>query len=250
MKLNAPWMTSAVSLPLWLGVRSWMSTLDYRAWYADETVDPLLHVGSPRLYLFWHESILQPLHLRGHCHCAMLLSKHRDADYLARIAGRFGFECVRGSTQRGGARALREMQRRGQAMHLTITPDGPRGPRRECALGPIYLASKLQIPIVSMGFGYDRPWRMRSWDRFAVPRPFSRARAVVGEETWIPQDASREELDGWRQSVQAELNRLSEEAERWATSGTHRDGEKYLHRGKAKPPQPRAQASNAPGEAA
>ena len=56
-------------------------------------------------------------------------------------------------------------------MNLTITPDGPRGPRRQLAQGPVYLASKLGMPIVAMGFGYDRPWRFNSWDRFAIPRP-------------------------------------------------------------------------------
>ena len=56
-------------------------------------------------------------------------------------------------------------------MHLTITPDGPHGPRRRMAPGPIYLASKLGLPLVLMGYAYDRPWRLPSWDRFAVPRP-------------------------------------------------------------------------------
>ena len=60
-------------------------------------------------------------------------------------------------------------------MHLTITPDGPRGPRRHMAPGPIYLASKLGLPLVLMGYAYDRPWRLHSWDRFAIPRPGSRA---------------------------------------------------------------------------
>lgn len=236
MKLNQPWITGPASVPLWLGVRAWMSTLNYRVWCADETVDPLLHQGPPRLYLFWHDSILMPLHLRGNCHCAMLLSKHRDADFLARIAGRFGFDCVRGSTQRGGARALRELARRGRAMHLTITPDGPRGPRRECAAGPIYLASKLGMPIVAMGFAYQRPWRLRSWDRFAVPKPFSRGRAVTSEEIFIPADLDRAQIEAWRLRIESRLNEVSDDAQEWANSGAVRTGEKPIHRGRALPP--------------
>ena len=131
-----------------------------------------------KIYIFWHEYILLPLYLRGHCNLAMLLSQHRDADILSHVASHLGFEFVRGSSLRGGAAALRELLRRSQKMNLTITPDGPRGPRRQLAQGPVYLASKLGLPIVPMGFGYDRPWRFNSWDRFAIPPPFPRARAV------------------------------------------------------------------------
>ena len=146
--------------------------------FYDRTVDPAFCVGEPRIYVFWHEYILLPLALRGHCHLSMLLSQHADADILARIAHHLGFDCVRGSSRRGGARAIMELEEHSRNKHLTITPDGPRGPRRRLAMGPVYLASRLQLPLVVMGFGYDRPWRVNSWDQFAVPRPFSRARAV------------------------------------------------------------------------
>ena len=126
-----------------------------------------------KLYLFWHEYILIPLYLRGHCNLSMLLSRHRDAEILSHIAYHLGYDFVRGSTNRGGVAALRELLAKSRQMHLTITPDGPRGPRRRMAPGPIYLASKLGMPLVLMGYGSDRPWRLRSWDRFAVPRPFS-----------------------------------------------------------------------------
>ena len=131
------------------GIRAWMSTLEYRALFYDEAVDAKYGCGKPRIYVFWHEYILVPLYLRGHCDLAMLLSKHRDADVLARVANHMGFDCVRGSTNRGSTTALLEMRRRGQHMHLTMTPDGPRGPRRQLAPGPIYLASRLGLPIVA-----------------------------------------------------------------------------------------------------
>lgn len=237
MKLNTPLVTSAVGAPLYLGVRALMGTLRCRAWYHDPRVDPALHAGPPRLYLFWHEGILLPLHLRGGCRIAMLLSQHRDADFLARIAGRFGFDTVRGSTQRGGARALRELARRGRSMHLTITPDGPRGPRRRCAAGPIYLASRLAMPIVPMGYAYRRPWRLSSWDRFAIPKPFSLARAVVGGAIDVPPGLDRRAVDHWRRHVEQTLNALQDDAQEWADSGAHRAGERPIRRrGAAAPP--------------
>jgi hypothetical protein len=206
-------------------VRRWMSTLDYRVAYYDRAVDPALGADTPRIYIFWHENILFPLYLRGHCNLSMLLSRHRDADVLARIAYHVGFDCVRGSTNRGGVQALRELFARGRRMHLTITPDGPRGPRRKMAPGPIYLASKLGLPLVPMGFGYDRPWRAKSWDRFAIPKPYSHARGVVGPAIHIASCLDRDQLENCRLRVERLMNDLTTEAEHWAEAGTRKVGE-------------------------
>ena len=218
------------------GIQAWMQTIDARAAYYDESVDPVRGIEGPRIYIFWHEYILLPLALRGHCHLSMLLSQHNDADILARIAEHFGFDCVRGSTYRGGARALWELEERSRTHHLTITPDGPRGPRRQLAQGPIYLASRLQIPLVTMGFGYDRPWRMKSWDHFAVPRMFSRARAVVGPPVMIPANLDRAGLESCRLRTERLLNCLTAEAEAWAAAGTRKAGEVVIRPQFAPPP--------------
>jgi hypothetical protein len=129
-----------------------------------------------------------------------------------------GFEFVRGSTNRGGVAALRQLLDKSRHMHLAITPDGPRGPRRELAPGPVYLASKLGIPLVAMGVGYDRPWRAGSWDRFAIPRPFSGARCILSPEILVPPDLDRPGLEHFRGKIERVLNRLCDEAERWAAA--------------------------------
>ncbi len=218
------------------GIQAWMQSLDARAAFYDRTVDPVVGIGGPRIYVFWHEYLLLPLALRGHCHLSMLLSQHHDADVLARIAQHFGFDCVRGSTYRGGAKALWELEERSGTHHLTITPDGPRGPRRRLAQGPIYLASRLQIPIVAMGFGYDRPWRINSWDHFAVPRMFSRARAVVGPPVMIPANIDRAGLEVCRLRTERLLNCLTAEAEAWAAAGSRKIDEVVVKRQFASPP--------------
>jgi lysophospholipid acyltransferase (LPLAT)-like uncharacterized protein len=219
--------------PLWMrwsgllaatGIRTWMSTLDYRALFYDQSVDGIYPTDRQRIYVFWHEYILVPLYLRANCNLTMLLSKHRDADVLYRVAYHMGLECVRGSTYGGATEALLELSRRGKHMHMAITPDGPRGPRRRLAQGAVFLASRLQMPIVPIGIGIDRPWRTPTWDKFAVPRPGSRARAIVGPEIYVPEDLDRAQIELRRQGVERLLNQLSDEAELWAVSGEQRVG--------------------------
>ncbi len=212
-------------------IRCWMRTLDYQAAYYDPAVDPA-HPGyhGQKIYIFWHENLLMPLYLRGHCNFAMLLSRHRDADILLEVANRLGFAFVRGSTFGGGAAALLELIRHSEHMNLTITPDGPRGPRRKLAQGPIFLASKLGLPIVCMGMGYDRPWRFNSWDKFAIPRPGSRARGVISPACSIPPNLDRDGLEHYRLRIEQLLNRLTLEAEAWACSETSKIGQQSVHR--------------------
>ena len=155
MKLDHPLLYKFAALLGTTAVRAWMDTLDYRVLFYDPDVDP----ASPRcrgqkIYVFWHEYILFPFAMRGNCNLAMLLSRHRDAEVLSYAARHMGFDFVRGSTNRGGVAALRQLLDKSRKMHLAITPDGPRGPRRQLAPGPVYLASKLGIPLVAMGVGY------------------------------------------------------------------------------------------------
>jgi lysophospholipid acyltransferase (LPLAT)-like uncharacterized protein len=202
-------------------VRPWMSTLRYQAWYETPHCDPAAADYCGRAVLItWHEYLPIFLYLRGHCDVALLVSKHRDAEFLARIAKLWGFDAVRGSTARGGAKALRKLLRDRSRTSLGIAPDGPRGPRRELAPGCIYLASRLGLPIIMGGFGYDRPWRnQRSWDKFAVPRLGSEARLVISRRYWVDPDADRPALECHRQVVEHRLNELTGLAERWAAGG-------------------------------
>lgn len=231
MKLESPLAIGAMSLLSTACIRHWMGTLDYRVDFGDPTVDPVhpAYRGT-KIYVFWHENILLPLYLRGHSNIAMLLSRHHDADILARVAVMMGFGIVRGSTFKGGSVALRELAGRAERENLTITPDGPRGPRRHLAPGCIFLASTMQIPIVAMGFGYERPWRLGTWDRFAIPRPWSRARGVVSRAIHVPPDLDREALERQRAGVERLLVHLSDDAEAWAGSRMHRLGETIIRK--------------------
>jgi lysophospholipid acyltransferase (LPLAT)-like uncharacterized protein len=232
MKIESVFLNKLGGLLGSAAVRLWMSSLDYKVCYADPAIDPVFpECHGQKIYIFWHEYILFPLYLRGHTNMAMLLSRHRDAEILSYAAHHLGFEFVRGSTNRGGVGALREMLARSRKMHLTITPDGPRGPRRRLAPGCVYLASKIGMPLVAMGFGYDRFWRVRSaWDQFAIPHFGARARAVVSGEVFVPPDLDRDGLEHHRLKAEGLLNRLTDEAERWAASGDRRIGQSRLER--------------------
>lgn len=212
-------------------IHAWMRTLEYKAAFYDQTIDPVDPGNLGRkIYIFWHENILLPIYLRGHCNIVMLLSRHRDAEVLSHAAEFLGFSHVRGSTFGGAYSALRELMRESEQFNLAITCDGPRGPRRVLAQGAIYLAAKLGLPLVPMGFGYDRPWRLRSWDRFAIPRPYSRARAVLGPAIRLPADLDRATLERERRRIERILNLLTNEAEAWAIAGTPKIGETALRR--------------------
>ncbi len=231
MKIENPWIQRLAALLGTAAVRNWMATLDYKVAYYDRAVDPVFpECRGRKIYVFWHEYILFPLYLRGHCRLAVLLSRHRDAQILSYAAYHLGFEVVRGSTGRGGEAALQQLLLRSRHLNLAITPDGPRGPRRRLAPGAIYLASRLGLPLVAMGLGYDRPWRVNSWDRFAIPRPGSRARAIPSPAIPVPPDLDRQGIEHYRRKVEALLCRLTEEAERWAEGGYRLPGQSRLRK--------------------
>ena len=218
---NREWLAKTGGLVASAMMRSWLKTMDSQIASYDPTADPAHPDHSEScIYLFWHEYILLPVSARGNCRVSMLVSQHRDADLL-REAGRFlGFSVIRGSSRRGAITALRGMLRERGSMNLGITPDGPVGPRRQMARGPVYLASKLGMPLVCVGLGYDRPWRIRkAWDQFAIPRPFSRVRAIMSPRIRIPRKLNRHDMACHVMKVERLLNGMTEAAERWALHG-------------------------------
>jgi lysophospholipid acyltransferase (LPLAT)-like uncharacterized protein len=225
MRIRTPWIPKVSGLVVSLLVRSWMRTLDYRVVLHDRTVDPAMPgFQGPAIFLLWHEYIPFPFYLRGHCNVAMLVSQHYDAEFIVEASRHMGFQAIRGSTSRGGVGSLRKAISMSGSMNLVITPDGPRGPRRRLAPGCIYMASRLGIPLVCMGLGYDRPWRLkRTWDQFAIPRPGSRARMVLGPALQIPPAIERDQIAIYRQRVENELEQLTATAEEWAASGKAMD---------------------------
>jgi lysophospholipid acyltransferase (LPLAT)-like uncharacterized protein len=207
-----------------------MGTLKYQIHREEPTVDPVVDgFEGPNIYLFWHEYIPIPFYLRGRCNITMLLSRHRDAEWLSHAARYMGFGTVRGSSSRGGVASLKKLMQVGKEMNLTMTPDGPRGPRRVLAPGCIYLASRLKIPLVCLGFGYNSCWRMENaWDRFAIPKPFTQARMMIGRRIHIPEGLDRDGIEHYRELVQDVLEQKTVCAEHWAKTGAFLEGQQVL----------------------
>lgn len=173
----APATVARFGAPLIRGLcRSWrVEVLGQEHWLASR------RHGGPVVYLMWHEALLPLLwHHRG-LGIAVVVSEARDGQYLADFAVRLGYRPVRGSSRRGGVRALagaiRVLQEGGS---VAFTPDGPRGPRREVKPGGLKAAQAAGAQVVPVHAAARWARRLGSWDRFLVPLPGARVRVAFG----------------------------------------------------------------------
>jgi lysophospholipid acyltransferase (LPLAT)-like uncharacterized protein len=222
MKIRHPVAIKTVGLGAAWTIRMWLGTLRFRYHFLrpGPNVDPY-QPDLPKRYIYaiWHENILLPVSQYNRAHVGVLISQHADGELLAEVCRHLRVPMVRGSTTRGGIEALKRLLRPGHWAHLAITPDGPRGPRRRVQPGLVYLAARTGMAIVPTGFGYERPWRLRSWDRFALPRPWTLGTCVTAPPIEVPGDADREQLESYRRLVEVQLAEVSELAESWAANG-------------------------------
>lgn len=219
MKIRSPWILGGLALAGAGLIRLWMATLRSRMYFSEGVRHPADVRRGRYIYAFWHESMLYPATFRTPIH--VLISQHRDGEFIARVCRFLGFGVARGSTTRGGTAALLQLNRHSKRTHLAVTPDGPRGPRRRVQPGLIYLASLTGLPIVVGGVAYSSAWRARSWDRFAVPKPWSTVTCVVGPAVTVPARLDRNGLERYRLLVEERLTAATEAAERWAQGGPH-----------------------------
>jgi lysophospholipid acyltransferase (LPLAT)-like uncharacterized protein len=198
-------------------LRCWLETLSTRVWAADGRIHPADPAAERFIYAFWHECLLAPATFKARVH--VLISYHSDGELISQVCRHLGIGVVRGSTSRGGAQAVMKMVDRLSDSHIAITPDGPRGPRRQVQLGTVFLASITGIPIVPVGVGFQRAWRASSWDRFALPAPYSTMYGVLGTPLYVPPNLDRAELHEFRRMLESQMLSATERAERWSCGG-------------------------------
>jgi hypothetical protein len=207
-------------LPRLVGRYLWL-ILHTNRWTLDGAENFAPHgAGSPAVFSFWHEylPLMPALALLARRSPAYrprpihtLVSKHRDGQIIGSVVRRFGIEPVLGSTTRGGAAGLRHLLRllSGGAM-IGITPDGPRGPRREAAKGVAQLAALAGVPILPCAARTSRRIVLNTWDRMAFPLPFGRGVVVCGPAITVPRDGWRDALP----AIAAAMNQAADRADR------------------------------------
>jgi lysophospholipid acyltransferase (LPLAT)-like uncharacterized protein len=149
--------------------------------------------SAPFLYLLWHGQLLPLLWTHRNRQIAVIISEHRDGELIARIAQALGFRLVRGSTSRGAARALLNASREIESGHsVAVTVDGPRGPAGSVAPGSLVISQRTNAPMVPTAAAASHSWRLRSWDRFMIPKPFARITVAYGDPIRVTAERARD----------------------------------------------------------
>ena len=214
MRIRSRWLTK---------IAAWLSVLSARLLFLTvrksfELHDPDTLAYDPNgreryLYCAWHDSILFPLFMGRHCHSAGIVSRNYDGSLLAYAMKLINVQPVRGSTGRGGVQALRVSIAATRDHHITVTPDGPRGPEHVMKDGIVFLASKSGRRIAPLTFQCSSCWRLRGrWTDLVIPRPFSRVTLLVAEPIAVPNKLSREQLDEYTAQVQNVMDSLNSRA--------------------------------------
>ena len=190
--------------------------ISIRWFYVGERYDPE-HPGR-HIFAFWHARLLMMgVGLKG-CAGYTLISDHRDGGYIADTLHLMGFKTIRGSTTRGGARALLQMVRKSREENCDfgITPDGPKGPREKVQLGTVQLAMKTGLPVQPVIWATKAHWRITSsWDHFYIPKPFTHGVFVYGPEIHV---AAEDDPDEAVDRVQRAMDQTQQRADSYFDS--------------------------------
>ena len=200
----------------------WLLTATYRVRktigsdIADRIIADQGQIYAP---CYWHQhhilcSRLMRSWIRRGFRACFLVSASVDGEVPARIAKSWGAEVIRGSANRTGALALRDMQ---QAMKnglsIVTTADGPNGPKYEFKPGAVLMSRIGGAPMVPLACAADRAWYLKRWDDFMIPKPFAKIVLAVGEPIEVPRDASMDKLEDYRLQMQYATNALMKESE-------------------------------------
>jgi lysophospholipid acyltransferase (LPLAT)-like uncharacterized protein len=173
-----------------------------------------LGTGRAAIFVLWHGRLLPLAYHYRRRDLATLISQSRDGEIIARIARRWGYTVVRGSSSRGATEALRGIVRcLRSGRSVALTPDGPRGPRERMKPGPLAAARLSGAPLIPVSAGSPHAWWFEGWDRFLVPRPGARVRIVWGEPVSIPADADAAAIEAIGGRLEGALARVTAAAD-------------------------------------
>src|SRR5262245_54551731 len=173
----------------------------------------LIAGGRPPVMTFWHGRILSATYYFRRRGIVVMTSENFDGEWIAGIIERFGYGAARGSTSRGGSRALLQMARELEAGHPAgFTVDGPRGPARVVQPGTVWLRKATGHPVLPFHLEASRHWTMNSWDRTQVPKPFATVAIAMGQPLDVPKDADEGAIEAARKTVEERLVTLEQRA--------------------------------------
>lgn len=183
-----------------------------------ENFEAIKAAGKIPIYSFWHDRIIAGTYFFREHGIIVLSSSSFDSEYTARCIQRLGFGIVKGSSSRGGARALVRMIRMMKSgFEMAFTIDGPRGPRYKAKSGPIILAKKTGNPLMPFVIECEDYWTLKSWDRLQIPKPFTKANLIIGEPIFVESRARDKELEANIVELQTSLDELVLRGEKWRT---------------------------------
>jgi lysophospholipid acyltransferase (LPLAT)-like uncharacterized protein len=203
-----------------VAARGLFATVRRRLFYTDPALSPYTPPdGSTCIYSVWHDSILMPMFLGCHPKTKALVGRHQDGTFLANALAALGISSVRGSSSQGGAQAVRKLMDETSGYHIVMTPDGPRGPRRQMKTGTAFLSSHTGKQVVPTAFACTGSWSWGTgWTDLVVPKPGSTVVALSGKAFAIPPNASRNELNDYNSQIQNEMDRVNSIAEKVAAA--------------------------------
>jgi len=186
-------------------------------WRSDgaEQYDAVIRGGRQPIMAFWHGRILPATYYFRRRGIVVITSENFDGEWIARIIERFGYGTARGSTSRGGRKALLQLTREmSNGRPAAFTLDGPRGPARVAQPGALWLAKITGNPVLPFHIESDRHWTARSWDRTQIPKPFATAAIAIGEPLNVPAHASGADIEAAGKDLEERLAVLQERARR------------------------------------
>lgn len=170
-----------------------------------EHFEEILAAGHHPILSFWHGRIPPAILYFQRRNLLVLVSENYDGEWIARVIGKFGYRTARGSTSRGGARALRQLVREVHQNGAAITVDGPRGPAMVAQPGAVWLSKATGHPLMPFHCEAASSWTLNSWDRTQIPKPFATVAMAIDTPLYVPRDATEPELEEWRSRLERSL---------------------------------------------
>jgi len=189
-------------------------TLRYSLSWEEPPSPPDATYERPVIYSFWHRAVFASAWLWRKIGIAVMVSRSFDGEYIARTIEKLGFVAVRGSSSRGGAEALlglKSQLEKGNLVAFTI--DGPRGPKYVAKPGPVLLSRASGFPMAAFYVAIDDAWVFNTWDRMAIPKPFSKALVRFSRKIQVPALADDAQMADFHRQLQSALDRVTAYAE-------------------------------------